>query len=91
MNHSFFAGNQKRVSHDIKERERKDITLKPNILVQPDAPADLVSFVNGELLPEEVISLLVYRLVVRVFGTRINGAELAVPNLQRRRTSTERD
>ncbi len=43
-------------------------TLKADILVEPDAPADPVFSVDGELFSEEVVALLVDLLVVILVG-----------------------
>jgi len=58
--------------------------LEADVFVEPDAPVDLVLFVDGKLLAKEVVALLVDLFVVRLVGTRIHGAEFSVPDLLQR-------
>ena len=55
--------------------------LEANVFVQPYTPVDLVLFVYGELLAEQVVALLVDLIVAFFARARIYWTELAVPDL----------
>ena len=61
--------------------EKKGHTLESDILVQPDAPTGLVFLVDGKLLPQQVVTLVVDLFVVLIFNTGINRTKLAIPDL----------
>jgi hypothetical protein len=57
------------------------LTLETNVLVQPNAPADLFLLVDGQLLAQQVVALIV-RLLPRLFLViGIDRTKLAVPDL----------
>lgn len=59
-----------------------DHSLETDILIQPDAPADLLLVVDVELILEEQVSALVdlIRLLAIILPARVHRSEFAVPN-----------
>jgi hypothetical protein len=56
-------------------------TLKADVLVEPDTPADLIFFVNRELFSEQVVPLFIDLVMVCLVRTGVNWAKLSVPDL----------
>lgn len=66
-------------------------TLETNVLVQPDAPVNVVLLVNYQLLPKKIIPLVVDLHMVRFFFVCVHSSELTIPYLMRYRViSTQR-
>lgn len=58
------------------------ITLKADIFIQPNAPANLILFVDRKLLSQQIVSLPVDFLVMGFIWTCVDWTKFTIPDLR---------